>query len=167
VKEAIKRIRDVLHAISGCIAVISVILLTVINFIGIISRFVFNYPLEWTFELSILCFSWVIFLGVGMAFKNSDHMALTFISFNLPEKTQYYWRQAIHILCMLFLIIAFVEGLRITGATWGQTYNTIPVSKGLFYCSLPAGSLAGFFNLLYILLDFTISTKDSKSGEGA
>jgi TRAP-type C4-dicarboxylate transport system permease small subunit len=147
------RIRDALQAITGGIAAILVGLLTLANFIGIICRFVFNNPLEWTFEFSIICFSWVIFLGVGMAFKNSEHMSLTFIVSNLPSKLRYFWNQAIHLVCLIFLVIAFVEGIRVTAGTWEQPYNTIPINKGLFYLSLPVGALTGFFSIVLNILN--------------
>jgi TRAP-type C4-dicarboxylate transport system permease small subunit len=98
---------------------------------------------------------------MGLAFKQEEHMSLTLIVNNITGKLQYAWKQAIYLVCIVFLVVAFVEGLRVTGATLRQTYNTIPVSKGLFYLALPVGSVNGLLSIICNMFDLKITTKSS------
>jgi TRAP-type C4-dicarboxylate transport system permease small subunit len=165
-KAVLEKMRDVFQVFTSAIAVILAAVLIIINFIGIICRFVFNYPLSWTFELSILCFSWIIFLGMGLAFKQGEHMSLTLIVGKLTGKLRYVWKQGICLICIVFLVIALVEGLRVMGATLAQTYNTIPVSKGLFYLALPIGSINGILSIICTMLDLKVVAKNSITASG-
>ena len=41
----------------------------VMNFTGVMARFVFNHPLEWTDELITKCFLWLIMFGAAGALR--------------------------------------------------------------------------------------------------
>ncbi len=90
----------------------------------------------------------MIYLGMAMAFKNNEHISILFIVNNLPPRIKYYWEQVINVLVLLFLAIAFYHGLKVTIGTFGQTYNTIPIPKGVFYLALPVGAVPSFVHVI-------------------
>jgi TRAP-type C4-dicarboxylate transport system permease small subunit len=158
----VKKISDILYSITGTLAGILIAILTIASFTGVIFRFIFNNPIVWLFEFSILCFSWIIFFGVAMAFRTGDHMNLTFVVSHLPAKLQYIWKQGIYLICIIFFIIALKEGIAISKGTWFQSYNTIPLPVGLFYLALPVNAVPAIIHIIMKMLELEnpFSTKN-------
>ena len=148
---AIQKISDFLEVLYSFVCAFLMSLLTIVLFVGVIFRFVLNHPLQWTFEFSILCFSWVIFLGMSLAFKKGEHMSLMFLVTKLTGKAEVVWKEILYVITLVFLGIAFIESFRISFSTWYQTYNTIPFSKGLFYLSMPFGALASIIHIINLM----------------
>lgn len=149
----IKKASDFLQYITGIFLGSIVTILMLILSIGIISRFIFNFPLIWTYEFSIICFVWLIFMGMAYAFKSREHMKLTFITNSLHGRTKQFWIFLIDIVCIFFLICAVFAGISISISTWPQYYNTIPLRKGLFYLSMPISGTISIIHLINYLIN--------------
>ena len=163
----LRKLSDTLNKVISIFSGVIMVFITIISFAGVISRFIFNSPITWTYELSIVCFSWVIFLGMSMAFKSKDHMSLTFITNALKApRLKMVWEEAIYVICIFFLIVAFYCGLEVSLSTWYQRYNTLPaVSKGLFYLSMPVGALASIIHISVHMMDIFSEFKHGQAIE--
>lgn len=135
---------EVTSTISG--ALMSILSLATLG--GVFFRYVLGSPLDWIYELTIVSFSWMIFLGMAMAFKNNEHIAIGFVVENLPPRAKYMLKQVIHLIILIFLIIAFYHGLKVTMGTMRQFYDTIPIPKGIFYLSFPVAAVPSFVHVL-------------------
>ena len=151
--QILRKTSDILHSYTSVLAGIIVSVLTVLSVIGVIFRFVFDNPIVWLYELSLLMFSWIIFLGVAMAFKVNEHMNLTFIVDNLKPGKKYLAKQIIYFISLIFMVICVKEGFSIAGGTMNQYYNTIPVPKGIFYLSLPISAIPSIIHIILHMLD--------------
>ena len=60
--------------------------LTIMTAIGIIARYVTGQPVIWLYETTVVTFSWAVFLGMSVAFKMRDHIALDIITKHIPRK---------------------------------------------------------------------------------
>ena len=56
---------------------------------SVIMRFIFNNPVTWQYELTLVGLCWAIFIGMPMTFHKQEHLRLTFVSDKLAPKT---WR---------------------------------------------------------------------------
>ena len=54
----------------------------------IASRYVFNYPLGWTDEVSVLCWIWCILWGAVFALRERDEVRFDIIYSSASEKTR-------------------------------------------------------------------------------
>ena len=161
--ELFKKIDEILYKISSVIVGVLMIFLTVSTLTGVFFRFVLGHPLAWVYEASIVSFSWIIFVGVAMAFKNHEHMSLEFVVENLNPKAKYILLQIINIICLLFMVIGMYQAFKIVGRTWNQKYNTIPIRSGVFYLSFPLGAIAAISHLLMRII--TLKERMSNAGE--
>lgn len=128
------------------------VFLTVLIFCAVLWRYAFNSPITWQYETTLLCLSWVIFIGMSLTFKAQEQMCLTFVTNALKPNAKTVWLDVIDIVVILFLLIGIKESIAITKSTWGTFYNTIPVRKGLFYLSFPIGAAFSIVHLaLHIL----------------
>jgi tripartite ATP-independent transporter DctM subunit len=73
----------------------------VMNFTGVVARFVFNHPLEWTDELITTCFLWLTMFGAAGALRRREHMRMTTLVSLAPK----HWQPALNALGLLAPII--------------------------------------------------------------
>lgn len=145
----LERLSRILDDVTSTISGILMSVLSILTLIGVFFRYVLGSPLEWSYELSIVSFAWMIFLGTAMAFKNHEHISINMVVDHLSPKVGYYWKQVINIIIMIFLILVVYHGMQVAMKTMGQKYNTIPLSKGVFYLSFPIAALPALVHVLH------------------
>ncbi len=145
----LKNLSCFINKIAIAITGILLVFLTVLIFSGVVANFAFGKPLEWQYETTLVCLSWVVFIGMSMTFAAKEHMALKFVVDALKPKTRAVWTNVIDVLLIIFLIIGVVNGISVTQSTWGTFYQTIPVSRGIFYVAFPIGAAFSIVHLMY------------------
>lgn len=63
------------HLEEGAIALI-LGAMTVITFVNVVLRYLFNSSLIWGLELTLILFAWLVILGVSYAFKKTAHLGV-------------------------------------------------------------------------------------------
>lgn len=125
------------------------ILLIIINTVDIFYRLVWGSSITATQELSILCFSWMVFLGMSVVLKrNLDPKITLFLDRFLPRKYYVYVDILVNLLIMVFLVsILYVmnDYLKVQSI---RESNYLPMNY--MYFSLPV-----VFSFIYMLL-FTL-----------
>ena len=111
--KTLEKICAVLDKIASAVTIALLVFLTILIAYSVISRFVFNTPVAWQYEATLVCLSWVVFIGMSITFRNDEHMRLTFIKNAMPTQ-----------------------------------YQTIPVSRGLFYMPFPIGCVMSLFHIV-------------------
>jgi TRAP-type C4-dicarboxylate transport system permease small subunit len=159
----LERLSQILDDITSSLSGILISVLTIATLGGVFYRYVLGKPLDWIYELTIVCFSWMIFLGIAMAFKKNEHIAISFVVDNLPPKASYYLRQIINLICLAFLLVAAYHGILVTMSTMSLYYDTIPVSKGIFYLSMPISAIPASIHILVHVLRLRANYKGGRA----
>lgn len=154
------KISDFLDAIASIVTVILVAFLSVLIFAAVLWRYVLNNPITWQYEVTLVCLSWVIFIGMSMTFKHKEHMSLTFITNRLKSKVKVVWLDVIDLVCIAFLVMGIITSISIVQNTWSQMYMTVALSRGLFYLSFPIGAFISIVHLVYHILTRDVSSVD-------
>ena len=89
--KTLEKICKVLDTIASAVTVALLVFLTILITYSVISRFIFNTPVAWQYEATLVCLSWVVFIGMSVTFRNDEHMRLTFVSNAMPEKIRNIW----------------------------------------------------------------------------
>lgn len=139
---------DVLDKFIRTVTGILVIALCSLTFMGVIFRFVLNNPIQWLYESSIVMFTWMMFLGASMAFKRKEHIHISYLLTKMSPRLRFIWQELIYVVCLFLMIIVFKDSIGIVKGTWKQMYNTIPVSKGIFYLSFNVGSVISMVHII-------------------
>ena len=71
--------------------------------IQILFRYVFNYPVGWTEELSILCWMWGVLWGAAFVLSEQDEVRFDVLSGNVTESV----RRAFTVITGLVLIVLY------------------------------------------------------------
>nr|CAD6430958.1 membrane protein [Rhizobium sp. Q54] len=70
------------EAVAACLLVVIIALL----FTGVVSRYVFSFPIIWVDEVASISFLWLAMLGAALAIDRSEHLRLTLFVNLLPER---------------------------------------------------------------------------------
>ncbi|MEA4848801.1 MAG: TRAP transporter small permease [Clostridiaceae bacterium] len=125
------------------------VFLSVLFFVSVFWRFILNNPIVWQYETTLLCLSWVVFIGMSMTFKAKEHMSLTFVTNALKPGVRVIWLNVIDIVCIVFLIIGIIAGISVVKSTWSNYYLTLPfIRKSFFYLAFPIGCSISIFHLI-------------------
>lgn len=127
--------------ITLCVALMSV--MTVIIFIQVVMRYIFQNSLTWSEELARYCFIWLIYLGISYGCKIMKHIKIDAALKMFPQKAKPY----VVILGEL-CVLAFSVYIVITG--WNLTVFQAALGKTSPALGLPlqyvnAAPAAGFF----------------------
>jgi C4-dicarboxylate transporter DctQ subunit len=50
--------------------------MTLVSFAQVVARYVFNYSFTWALELTMVCFAWLIFLGIPYGVRIGSHIGV-------------------------------------------------------------------------------------------
>ncbi|XQY92254.1 TRAP transporter small permease [Metabacillus sp. HB246100] len=126
--------------------------LTIIVFAEVLSRYVFNYPLVYSNELTLLLFPWVIFIGAISITKSEGHLSITFFRELMPKKVQkwmYLFSKAVMLYFSFYMMISSYE---IAKAVSQQVMPVLRISKAWLYASITVSFLAIMILLVYQII---------------
>lgn len=144
------KICEVINNIASAITVAMMVFLILLITWSVFSRFVLNNPVAWQYEVTLICLSWIVFIGMSMTFHNDEHMRLTFVSNAMKPKMRAYWLFAMDMFCFVFLVIAGYLSISVVQNSMGTLYQTIPVARGFFYMPFPIGALMSLFQIINV-----------------
>lgn len=63
-------------------------LMTLITFVNVVLRYVFNDSLIWGLEVTLILFAWLVLLGISYGFKVTAHLGVDALVNVLPERAR-------------------------------------------------------------------------------
>ena len=152
-KSAIHQVSLILDKICAAITGFILVALCLIIDYSVVMRFIFNSPVTWQYELTLVGLCWATFIGMPMTFHKEEHLRLTFVTNSLPPKTWRVYMDIIDLVLIVFLIVGIVSSVQVVQNAWSQYYQTIPVRRGLYYLSFPIGAAISVVHLIDIILN--------------
>lgn len=165
-KKAIHALNKILYKIAGYFVSADLVGLCLLIDYSVIMRFVFNKPVSWQYELTLVGLCYAIFIGMPMAFHKEEHMRLTFVTNRLSPKVWVYYMGIIDVLLIAFLAAGFYQSLSIISTTWKTYYKTIAIRKGVYYLAFPIGCAFSIVSLVDNILNRKAENAPSAKLEG-
>lgn len=145
-EKLIKTLNRILETI--VVALMTIIVMVV--FSQIIARYFLNKPLSWSEELSRLCFTWLVFLGVPLVTYSNTHIRVDYFVYHLPSKLKNTVCLFVDILLALFFVTIFLYGLSFIHSQLGMRSVSLNIPMVCFSWAVTIGM---FFETIYILYD--------------
>ncbi len=82
-------------------------LMTVITFINVVLRYVFNTSVIWGLEVTLILFAWLVLLGISYGFKVTAHLGVDALINTLPSKGQRVLALIAAACCIAYAILLF------------------------------------------------------------
>ena len=129
----------------------AMLLMLLIIFAQVITRYLFGYTAEWSEELARFLFVWVVFLGSALVMGEQGHLAVEFIPLHFKGKP---FGKVLEIIINLssyvFIILLFVQGAKMTKTMTFQRSPGMDISMSIVYFVIP---LSCALMLLYVIRD--------------
>jgi TRAP-type C4-dicarboxylate transport system permease small subunit len=146
--ERLLNLIDLLCRRLTCVFYVVIVLL---GFLHVLSRYVFNNPIIWIDELSKYLFIWLTFIGVVLAARRKAHFVADFFVNLFPARARVVLDVAARLLSLSFLALC----VWLTPGLMKITQNSISSTVGIPLSWVYAGILVGFFlTLLVEAIDF-------------
>lgn len=147
-KRAIHVLNKILYKIAGYFVSADLAGLCLLIDYSVIMRFVFNKPVSWQYELTLVGLCYAVFIGMPMAFHKDEHMRLTFVTNKLKPETWVIYMGIIDVLLIVFMAFGFYHSISIMQTTWKTYYKTIKIRKGVYYLAFTLGSAFSIVSLV-------------------
>ena len=122
--------------------------LAVILFVAVITRYLFNFPLAWSEEVSRYAFVWLSFLGAELCLRVNIHAAVDLLVKTLPPRVQcVVWRVG-QTLVAIFLIALLISGIHIARVAHNQSSPALGIPMSFVYSAVPVGAALMLLELL-------------------
>ncbi|MFD0679675.1 MULTISPECIES: TRAP transporter small permease [unclassified Paenibacillus] len=132
-------------------------LMTIVTCVNILLRYVFNAPIIWASEVTLILFVWMIMFGMGAAARRNLHPKIEAVHWFVSEKKRIYIEWMVQVVVIIFLAVMVV-------LSWDFSWNLgmqkltgfLQLRYTFIYVSMPLGF--GFL-CLRVCTQFILSIK--------
>ena len=118
-------------------------IMVTIAFINVLSRFTFQFSISFIEEIEIYAYVWLVFFGGAIAFKRWDHLSVSIIVDNFPEKYKkiaYVFVNIVIIIFFAFMLKYSIDQVR-SQIFMGVRSTSLGVPKWWYTLGMPVGSV--------------------------
>jgi len=117
------------------IASVTLAILIVLTFLGVIWRYILGAPFTWLEEVQLACLVWIVFAAGGAAFRTGNHVAIEMVVDLMPKKMQRVMTVLISIVVVAVLGYLFYEtiGFLQMFARSGRSTSMLNIPYTLIY----------------------------------
>ena len=141
------RTYDVLCRVEVYITAALFLLIVTLVFISAITRKI-GIPIQWTMDVTKLCFAWLAFLSGDIALRNGALPGVDMLVDRLPARVQGILRYVSRILMFLLLLFFMYFGFKLALSSGKRTFQTLPISYRWVSLSLPVCAVFMVFSLI-------------------
>lgn len=141
------RIGHLIEMTVGSFCVLLFAGMIVVSLLGVIFRYVMLSPFEWTEESARFLMLWLGFLGMNIALRKNQHIAIDFLGGRLHPRALMFIAYGVDVLVGLFLYFLLKQGYFMTVRTIITT-STLNISMFWIYMAVPIGALLTGIQLL-------------------
>lgn len=140
---------DKLYLLCAGIAVVSVVCMTVLIFVGVVMRYVFLMGAQFAEPLSIFFAVQLTMYGAAACFRSRSHLSLELFVSMLPPERRRVADWIVFALMGAIAVFMVVYGVSLTDTTWFQAYPEFPyIRVGFVYSAIPG---SGLVTLLFVI----------------
>jgi C4-dicarboxylate transporter, DctQ subunit len=128
--------------------------MTLLSFVQVIARYVFNYSFVWALEVIGVMFAWLIFIGMSYGVRAHAHIGVDALVKSLGGKTARFMLVASAVLCIVYSLIV----------VWGSTLyvmkmyevgilmQDVPIQQWIPRAVMPIGFALLTFRFVQVLV---------------
>ena len=126
-------------------------------FINILFRFVFHLPIDWTEEISMLLFTWIVFLGAAVIQKKNGHVRIQILYDRCSPKVRLFLKSIGDVFVLFLLVILIIESEKLVRYQFHTLTTSLMLPYSIFSFSMLISVL---LMLAYTVLSFIISIQE-------
>lgn len=135
-----KKVFDHFEEIIGAIMLL---VMAIITFANVVTRYVFHHAIAFTEEITINFFVWIVLLGISMAYRHGANLSMTFVYDMMSPKWRkfsFYFSTALSVL--FFALLAYLGYIEVRDElALGVTTESLGISVVWYTIALPVLSI--------------------------
>ena len=150
---------DIVYKITCAVCVTLILLMTAEVLVHVFFRYALNMPLSWGEELARLMMVWAGLLGIGIALRDGDHIAIEVLTSKLSGRALAWCNLMSRIMIFIFIGIEFIWGINLTiqststylpamNIRWAWSFLAVPVSAAIQFIFLISSIFQDIVNIL-------------------
>lgn len=141
------------------------IIMVSLVFLQVVTRFVINYPISWTEEISRYLMIYIVFLGSALLVRKTAHIAVDFLLEIVNPKAKKKLNLVNLIISMFFFGILLYFGTELTLVVIDQSTPNLQFSMAWAYAAVPLGALLMLMNAFAVLFETIMNGRNEREGE--
>ncbi len=128
--------------------------MTMVTFMQVVARYVFNYSFVWALELTGVMFAWLIFVGMSYGVRVGAHIGVDAVVKAVGPGTARMMSVIAALLCIVYSVIVTVGGFQYVSKMHevGILMQDMPVQQWIPRVILPIGYALLTFRFVQVLL---------------
>ena len=122
-------------------------------FANVIARYVFNFGLTWSEEVSRFLFVWITFLGASLALERGAHMGFDSLIKLAPWVARRYLIALGYLAIGGFLYALFHGGLKVVDVTMNYLAPSTSIPTGWVYAIVPVTAVLMMIQIAFKTVD--------------
>lgn len=149
----------IIKFVMGC----SALVLSVVTFLQVITRFIFKSPIAWGQDVIRLSFIYLVFWGGAYCVKQKEHLNIDILLTSVSSQARKVIEFLINIVLILFFIFLIYYGFVFTKTGVSQKAPYLPIPMSVYYLSLPT---AAIYMVYYEIMEVVSQIKSLKGNKG-
>ncbi|NLL36717.1 MAG: TRAP transporter small permease [Fretibacterium sp.] len=143
----LKKLWDHLEEILGAFILM---VMAVITFANVLTRYLITYPLAFTEEITINMFVWIVLLGTAIAFRQNAHLAMSFFYDLMPRPIKKFFFLISTLMSLTFFaLLIWLGSIQIWDEySLGVTSPSLAIPAWLYSIAVPVFSALIIFRIL-------------------
>jgi TRAP-type C4-dicarboxylate transport system permease small subunit len=128
------------------------VLIVILVFISALSRKI-GLPIQWTMDISKLCFAWLAFLSGDIALRSGVLPRIDMLIVKLPPKFQVFLTYIAKLFMFMLLAFFVYYGFKLASSNVKRTFQTLHISYSFVTMSLPVCSVLMMLSMISNVID--------------
>jgi len=150
------------------VAAVTLVVLIILTFGGVIMRYVIGRPLTWLEEVQLACMVWIVFAAAGAAFRTGNHVAIEMVVEAFPKKLQKVMDYVIGLVVVLVIGYLFIQSIGFIRLfiSSGRSTSMLEIPYALIYGIAPVSYILMLVSYFYsVATGVKSEAKEAVEGE--
>jgi TRAP-type transport system small permease protein len=161
IREAGLRLVTIVNKGLLSIAITLMVVLVVIVFSSVISRYFLNSSIAWAEEISRFILIWMVFIGAVLAYANKEHLGLDIVVDIVPRKAGKILRLLADVAVFYALTLVINGGYKLTVNSMDSLTPALEIPSGYMYLIVP---IAGVLMAIITVADAWRQVSEIREG---
>lgn len=133
------------------ISCVSICLLTIIVFMQVINRNIFDHSFTWVEEVASMAMVFITYMGAAMATINNSNTRIDLFIRKLPKPVYNVFEILDDVICIAFLVIITAWSYKLMLSNWSMVTPALRLPQGINYFAIMLGCILMIIFYLVLL----------------
>jgi C4-dicarboxylate transporter DctQ subunit len=137
----LKALRNAINRLEEGLLAFLLALMTLLTFVQVVLRYVFNTGLVWSLEATTYSFAALVLIGMSYGVRTKTHIAVDLFTRKMPRHVRHYVALLAVIVCIGYAALMFYGSATFVNRLYvlGNHARDIPLPKWLLTATMPLG----------------------------